>query len=156
MRDDGRKKITVFLDDALHERLVLAGLRCGVKLQGALVEGAEAWLAGKERHGSTETDGAPVVPSVLSKDNPDWRDAVPDELRGWLNLVERATHVRNKTWLDMLASIRRQLELVAGIADAEPEPPAKSGIGAGSPRRTPKPSGDGGTPRVPAHPRTGT
>lgn len=41
---DDRKKITVFLDCDLHERMVLAGLRRHKKLQGAMVEAAEDWL----------------------------------------------------------------------------------------------------------------
>ena len=97
-----------------------------------------------------------AVPSVLSKDNPDWRDAIPENLRDWLDVVERAVRVRNDTWRNMLASIRRQLELVAGIADAEPSPPAQSGARTGPSHRTAKPASDGGPSRVAAHPRTGT
>lgn len=43
---DVPKKITVLLTDDLHERLVISGVRRGLKLQGLMVEAAEALLSG--------------------------------------------------------------------------------------------------------------
>ena len=58
---DVPKKITVFLEPDLHERLVLFALRRGKKLQGTMVEAAERLL-------SSETSEMPRSPGYPTED----------------------------------------------------------------------------------------